>query len=76
MAERQYVAVKFRVADTRNYTYHNDGEPLAEGDQAKVADNRSDGWKRVFVVALVDKPDFPTKPVLGKVEPEGMRADG
>lgn len=71
MPARQYVAVKFRIADTRTYTYVWDGEPLAEGDQVKVADNRSDGWKRVYVVSASDQaPAFDCKPILGKVEPE------
>ncbi len=67
----QYVAVKFRSTDSRTYTYHWDGEPLMAGDHVKVADNRSDGWKRVEVVSVSDeKPSFATKPILGKVEPE------
>lgn len=70
MSNRQYVACKFRPEDGRSYTYHNDGDPVVIGDEVKVADNRSDGWKRVTVVALVDEaPPFATKPILGKVEP-------
>jgi len=64
----QYVACKFRVQDTRTYTYHNDGAPVAPGDQVKVADARGadDAWKRVFMVSVSDrKPDYPTKPILG-----------
>lgn len=65
----QYVACKFREEDTRSYTYQWDGEPLAVGDLVKVADNRSDGWKRVIVTAVDgDKPPFDCKPILGKVE--------
>lgn len=68
---RQYVACKFRSEDTRSYTYHNDGEPVAVGDLVKVADARSDGWKRVEVVSVSDQaPTFATKPILGKLEPE------
>ncbi|MGE4321966.1 MAG: hypothetical protein AB7E60_02930 [Sphingobium sp.] len=71
---RQYIACKFRITDARSYTYHNDGEPLAVGDFAKVEDRDGDGWKRVEVVAIGDEaPSFPTKPTLGKIEPE---ADG
>lgn len=68
----QYVAVKFRIADTRTYTYvWNGPEELAEGDQVKVADNRSDGWKRVYVVSISNEaPPFDCKPILGKAEPE------
>lgn len=66
-----YVACKFRPGDTRLYTYTWDGEPLAPGDMVKVADNRSDGWKRVEVVSISNQaPPFACKPILGKVEPE------
>jgi len=69
--QRQYVACKFRTEDTRSYTYHNDGEPVAVGDLLKVADRDGDGWKRVHCVSIGDTaPTFPTKPILGKVEPE------
>lgn len=71
MPERQYVRCKFRSTDTRSYTYHNDGEPVAPGDMVKVPDRDSDAWKRVEVVAIVDEePPFPTKAILGKVDPE------
>lgn len=71
----QFVACKFRSTDTRTYTYHNDGDPVAVGDQVKVADAKSDGWKRVEVVSITDeKPPFPTKPILGKVEEEPAEA--
>ncbi|WP_375249507.1 hypothetical protein [Sphingomonas sp.] len=71
ISSRQYVAVKFRIADSRTHTYVWDGEPLAEGDQVKVADARSDGWKRVYVVSISDEaPPFECKPILGKVDPE------
>lgn len=66
-----YAAVKFRPEDTRTYTYEWSGEPLMAGDQVKVPDNRSDGWKRVTVVSVSDQaPSFACKPILGKVEPE------
>lgn len=66
----QFVQCKFRATDTRTYTYHYDGEEaLAVGDMVKVEDARSDGWKRVEVVSIGgQKPAFPTKPILGKVE--------
>ena len=67
----KYVQCKFRREDTRSYTYTWDGEPLAPGDMVKVADARSDGWKRVEVVSISDEaPKFPCKPILGKLEPE------
>lgn len=64
----QYLACKFSPVDSRSYTYHNDGEPLAVGDMVKVAARKQDGWQRVKVEAIVDKPTFDTKPILGKVE--------
>lgn len=69
-----YVAVKFRPEDTRTYTYEWAGEPLVPGDEVKVPDNRSDGWKRVTVVSVSDEaPPFACKPILGKVEPETVQ---
>ena len=69
----KYVACKFREADTRTYTYTWDGEPLAPGDLVKVADNRSDGWKRVHVVSVSDEaPAFACKPILGRVTGEDI----
>ena len=65
----QYVAVKFSPVDSRSYTYHNDGEPLAVGDMAKVpARGDPSAWRRAKVEAIVDKPDFDTKAILGKVD--------
>lgn len=73
---RQYVAVKFRPSDARQYTYHNDGEPLIVGDIVKVEDRSGDGWKRVQVAAIVEQPPFATKPIIGKApaidEPAGI----
>lgn len=67
----QFVACKFRPEDSRSYTYHWDGEPLAPGDVVKVDDARGDGWKRVEVVSISDKaPPFACKPILGKIDPE------
>lgn len=64
---RQFVACKFRESDSRTYTYHNDGEPLASGDVVRVEDRSGDGWKKVFVAAVTDQePSFPTKPILGR----------
>ena len=64
---RQFVAVKFRTSDTRTFTYTWDGEPLAEGDQVRVADRSGDGWKVVFVVSTTDEaPPFACKPILGR----------
>lgn len=72
----QYVACKFRPEDRRSYTYHNDGEPVAVGDQVKIAGRGDDGWQRVHVVAVSDeKPSFETKPILGRVEAEEPALD-
>ena len=68
---RQYVACKFRPDDRRSYTYHNDGEPVAAGDQVKIPGREEDSWQRVHVVSVSDdEPSFPTKAIIGKVEPE------
>lgn len=65
----QYVAVKFRPTDRRTYTYHWNGEPLAPGDEVKVAERDGDGWKRVTVDSVSwANPTFATKPILGKCE--------
>lgn len=70
-----FVSVKFRPEDTRTYTYEWDGEALSPGDEVKVADNRSDGWKRVTVVSTTDKaPDFACKPILGRAPPPEPKA--
>lgn len=64
---RQYIACQFNDWDERRYTYHNDGEPVAIGDECKVEDPRG-GWKRVKVTAIVNQPEFATKPILGPVD--------
>lgn len=65
----QYVACRFKANDKRTYTYSNDGPPVRPGDRVKVEDARGGGWKPVEVVSVGhDKPPFPTKPILGKVE--------
>ena len=68
---RQYVAVKFRPSDKRTYTYHHDAEPVAVGDEVKVA-KRGDGWNRVAVVGIGEtKPvGFETKAILGLAPPK------
>jgi hypothetical protein len=65
---RQYIACQFANSG-RTYTYHNDGEPLAVGDQVKV--ETRNGRQVVDVVELVaEPPRFETKPILNKIEPE------
>lgn len=73
---RQYVLVKFRPRDHRTYTYHNDGPPVAAGDEVKIPDRSGDGWKR-FTVHEISwlKPAFNTKAILGLHEPEPQRRD-
>lgn len=64
---KQYVAVKFRTSDVRQYTYVWDGEPLTEGDQVRVEDRHGDGWKVVYVVSTTNEaPPFACKPILGR----------
>lgn len=73
MTDPQFVVCTFRKGDTRSYTYHNDGDPVAAGDEVKVEDPRSTegGWKRVYVVSVGGKkPPFPTKPILGLAPPK------
>lgn len=72
----QYVACKFRPEDKRSYTYFNDGEPVAVGDEVKIGGRTEEGWQRVHVVAVSDeKPPFETKPILGKIEPDAPALD-
>lgn len=76
MTQRQFAACKFRSSDTRTFTYHNDGEPVAPGDVVKVPDRSGDGWRRVEVVSITDKqPPFSTKGIIGKVELEPVGQD-
>jgi len=64
---KQFVAVKFRPEDTRQYTYAWDGEPLHDGDVVRVQDRSGEGWKKVFVVSTTDEaPPFDCKPILGR----------
>lgn len=66
----KYVLCKFRPEDSRSYTYLFDGHACEVGDEVKVPDNRSDGWKRVTVVGFSDEePKFPCKPILGLAPP-------
>lgn len=65
---RQFVACKFRSSDTRFYTFHNDGEPVAIGDSVIAETAR--GQSTVIVeMVLTEAPPFPTKPIIGKAPP-------
>jgi hypothetical protein len=76
MSALQFVAVKFRPGDSRTYTYQWDGEPLAPGDEVKVPDNQSDGWKRVTVVSVSDQaPPFACKWILGRAPSADQERD-
>lgn len=76
MSKRQYAACKFRSSDTRTFTYHNDGEPVAPGDAVKLPNRHGDGWTRGEVVSVTDQlPPFSTKGILGKIEPEPTAAN-
>jgi hypothetical protein len=62
---RQFVAIKFREADQRSYTYHNDGPPVSIGDRVLVP-SRNGGSQAVIVAGLgIDPPPFETKAILG-----------
>lgn len=66
---RQFVAVKFRSSDTKTWTYHNDGPPVACGDIVKVPDRFGKGWQRATVHSFsATFPQFPTKPILGRLD--------
>lgn len=67
---RQFIACKFRPTDAKSFTYHNDGPPVAVGDQVKVPARHGDGWTPVTVAAIDVPPPtrFETKGILGKVE--------
>lgn len=73
MSTRQFVAVRFNPWDRRNYTYHNDAEPVALGD--KVIVDTARGKSIVEVVGLPDPPSFETKPIVGKAPPGEEPAD-
>jgi hypothetical protein len=66
----QYLTAKFSPEDTRTYTYHNDGEPVAPGDQVLVP-GKGDKPRTVTVAEVgVPKPDgFETKAILGLAPP-------
>ena len=66
----QYLVCRFHAHSSIGYTYQWDGEPLAVGDIVKVPDRSGDGWRRVAVTAITTKPNFETKPILGKITEE------
>lgn len=72
---RQYIAVRFGGPGSRLYTYHNDGPPLAVGDDVEVHVGKpnSRGYRKntkLKIVALVDdKPPFQTKQVGIPIDP-------
>lgn len=74
---RQYLIAKFSSADTRGYTYHNDGPPVAAGDRVLVA-GRGDKPRTVTVHEIgVPKPEgFETKAILGPAPPPEEPAQG
>lgn len=80
---RQYVTVKFKEAEKRAYTFHNDGEPLKPGDEVKLPSRGSkdpDAWSRGYVATVnVEKPSaFETKGVMGLAPPKyrSLAGDG
>ena len=65
MSNRQFVICKFREEDTRTYTYHHDGEPVAVGDRVVVSTDR--GAQAITVAEIIEKaPSFATKGIAGK----------
>lgn len=69
LTRRQFVVCRFKPSDQRTYTYHNDGEPVAAGDQVVAATAK--GNATVDVVAVgAEEPSFPTKPIVGKAPAE------
>lgn len=73
-AHRQFIAVKFRSDDERQYTYHNDGEPVGAGQEVKLPARTRKGeipdpdeWVRGIVVEINVEPPtaFATKGILG-----------
>lgn len=66
---RQYLNCTFKPGG-KIYVYHNDGEPVLPGDEAKVPDPRGEpgDWLRVHVVeVLMNAPAFETRPILGRI---------
>lgn len=62
---RQYLACSFTEGG-RLYTYHYDGDTVGVGDNVLVAAHDSPGAHvTVTVEKVVDKPVFPTKPIIG-----------
>lgn len=72
----QYLTAKFRPTDKRSYTYHNDGAPVAVGDEIKLPSTRhEDGWVRGTVFGIISEAEakaqpFETKAILGLAEPK------
>ena len=63
---RQYIGVRFSPDAGRVYTYHNDGSPVAPGDEVKLPGRSGDSdWKRGYVCEVVRKPTFATRAILG-----------
>lgn len=71
-AERQYLTAKFSSGDERTYTYHNDGAPVAAGDQVSVPTGK-DGTGKPRTVTVheicVPKPEFETRAIIGLAPP-------
>ena len=63
--KRQFISCKFRTEDTRTFSYHNDGPPVAEGNVVLVPDKSGVGSKKVFVVTVDDpEPRYATKAII------------
>lgn len=67
--KRQFVAIKFDPGAARTYTYHNDGEPIAVGDEIVIP--TKGGNKTVKVAGLPEtEPPFRTAAIIGKAPPK------
>lgn len=73
---RQYLKARFLPHGVRDYTWHNDGAPVAVGDLVKLPGFKpSDGWQRGEVVSISSRPPpFETKAILGLVPGEASAA--
>lgn len=70
---RQYLAIRFRPGDHRQYTYHCDGDRCEVGEFIKIP-ARDGGWVKAEVIGVdLEKPAFETKAIIGKFPPPAPR---
>lgn len=61
---RQFVACQFKPGQGREYTFHNDGPPVAVGDHVRAESRHGECIVHVSVIDL-EPPSYETKPILG-----------